>query len=230
MLASDGPWFRDAGALVRRPLEFWPSRDQTPEERLNSLVRFLAYVSVAVYAYSRRPKWLLFGLGAATVVSLAYSVDDHPATTDRRKHRPWLARMAAPDDAQRSSTTRRGSGGRGGAGSGGGASGGGRALGPARCTLSSPENPFANVLVGGDPSRPPACKYDEHKHLIRRNFNAGLVRDAFDIYERQNNQRQWMTMPVTTSAPDTVAFANFCYGSGRPTCKEDTTRCTGFYP
>ena len=102
------------------------------------------------------------------------------------------------------------------------------------CTLSTPDNPFANVLLtdlADRPNRPPACKYDDQKDLIRDNFNRGLVRNVYDVYEKENSQRQWMINPVTTSTPDTVAFAQFCYGNaGRKTCKEDPSKCTGAFP
>lgn len=94
------------------------------------------------------------------------------------------------------------------------------------CTRSSPANPFANYLVSDLPSRPAACKYEQHAAEVEANFARGLVKNMYDVYDKENSRRQFVTMPVTTSAPDTVAFAHYCYGIG-PTCKEDGTRCTG---
>ena len=229
MLPSDCVWYKDVRVLTRRPSEFFPRRDQSPEERINSIVRLLAYCTLAVYMYKRRPKYFAFGAASIALVSLAYR-----------------------------GTVRRGRGGGGGGGVGGRGGGGGTGGGgggegverrvvatggirashsqraPQQCTLSTPENPFANMLLSDladNPGRAPACKYDDHKDLITENFNSGLVRNSYDIYEKENNQRQFITMPVTTSTPDTVAFAQFCYGnSGRKTCKEDPSKCTGAFP
>lgn len=223
MLASDAVWYNDVRALPRRPNEFFPTRDQSPEERVNAIVRLLVYCTAAVVAYKRQWKYALFGAGAVAVVSLAYrgtgrrqrrwSPPDANVDMSKAQHTPPAASRAAavggvvPRDAQRARP---------------------------RCTASTPDNPFGNMLLSDlndRPDRAPACKYDDQAELIRQNFNRGLVRNAYDVYEKENSQRQWMTMPVTASAPDTVAFAHFCYGNaGRTTCKEDPSKCTGAFP
>jgi hypothetical protein len=100
--------------------------------------------------------------------------------------------------------------------------------GDAACHAPTRDNPFGNVLLteyGTD--RPPACPYE--KDTVRALFNDGQVRNMTDVYERENGQRQFITMPVTTSIPDTKAFAEFAYGTGS-TCKEDALKCDGYAP
>ena len=102
--------------------------------------------------------------------------------------------------------------------------------GPARpaagCTPPTKDNPFANYLVSdaSRPDRAPACEYQAVKDKVREHFNNGLFRNATDIYETENSQHQFYTMPVTTGIPDTGAFANFLY-SGMKTCKENQANC-----
>ena len=93
------------------------------------------------------------------------------------------------------------------------------------CTPPTRDNPFANVLLTdlGKP-RPPACSYDKVKDTVKKHFNTGLFQNATDIYERENSQHQYYTMPVTTTLPDTGAFANFLYG-GMKSCKEAGVNC-----
>lgn len=219
MLASDPVWYEDVRVLARRPGEFFPSRDQSPEERVNSVVRLLLYCAAAVYLYRRQAKYLAFGLAAVGTVSLAYRGTSDKARgksssgsagrwrVDSRVERPASAAGVRVPHVLRAKR---------------------------KCTLSTPDNPFANMLLSDladNPGRAPACKYDDQKDLIRDNFNRGLVRNVYDIYEKENSQRQWMINPVTTSTPDTVAFAQFCYGNaGRKTCKEDPSKCTGAFP
>lgn len=93
------------------------------------------------------------------------------------------------------------------------------------CTKPTRDNPFANVLLTdlGKP-RAPACAYDSVKDELRAHFNDGLIRNATDVYEKENSQHQYYTMPVTTTIPDTHAFANFLYG-GMKSCKENAEHC-----
>lgn len=97
-----------------------------------------------------------------------------------------------------------------------------------QCKRSTPQNPFANFLLTDDPLGPPACAYDEHKESIRENFNRSLFMNAEDLWERQNSQRQFYTLPNSQKIPDTKAFAEFLSGGpSRPTCKTDPRTCTG---
>jgi hypothetical protein len=101
-----------------------------------------------------------------------------------------------------------------------------------QCSPSTSDNPYSNATVGallGDEGRAPACSYDSPGVAkdIRKNFNKGLFRNLDDVYEKENSQRQFYTMPSTTSAPDTIAFAQFAYGSRGLTCKEDSSKCPG---
>jgi hypothetical protein len=98
--------------------------------------------------------------------------------------------------------------------------------GTARCTPPTRDNPFAIALLtdlnNGD--RAPACAYDAVKDVVRPHFNDGLIRDSTDVYEVENSQRQFYTMPVTTNIPDTGAFSKFLYGN-MPNCKQNMAAC-----
>lgn len=96
-------------------------------------------------------------------------------------------------------------------------------------TWSTPENPFANVLVNeyGKPLKPPPASADDMKEDIRANFNKGLFMELEDVYERGNSQRQFYSMPNGGGPPDTKAFRDFLYG-GAKNCKLNPSQCTGF--
>lgn len=211
---SDSAWYADVAVLARRPDEFWPTAHQSEDERLNSLIRLVAYVSLGVYMYRRDHKFLSFGLGAAAFLSLVHRFGVSSRRCGRLSSGPCPPRPPtppAPTDGRVASKQ--------------------QIANRPSCTMSTPNNPFANALLTDDPGRPPACRYDEHSAAIWRNFNRGLARNAYDVYDKENSQRQFMTNPVTTSAPDTNAFARFAYGSsGRNTCKETPSRCTGSRP
>ena len=64
-------WFDDPQQLIRadRVTQFWPNRDQTPEERINAASRFVIYASCIIYLTRRDPR--IFVLGA-TILSVLY--------------------------------------------------------------------------------------------------------------------------------------------------------------
>jgi hypothetical protein len=82
-----------------------------------------------------------------------------------------------------------------------------------KCTRPTKDNPFMNFLPFDDPKKPPACPPDEKiTKEIYKNFNKGIVRDAYDVIYGWENTGPFMTMPVTTKVPDTIGFANAVYG------------------
>jgi hypothetical protein len=64
-------WFEDPQQLIRadRVTQFWPNRDQTPEERINAASRFIIYATCIIYLTRRDPR--IFVLGA-TILSVLY--------------------------------------------------------------------------------------------------------------------------------------------------------------
>ena len=61
----DPAWYTDVRVLPRRAVDFFPAKGQSPEERLNTLVRLVAYVAIAIAAY-RGAAWPVRHAGAGT--------------------------------------------------------------------------------------------------------------------------------------------------------------------
>lgn len=100
------------------------------------------------------------------------------------------------------------------------------------CTMPSKNNPFMNTLltdIGVYKERPPACEGEDVDQKVDDQFYDGLYQDVNDIYQRQNSQRQFFTMPETTELGvkngESVKFANWLFNNLHPTCKEDTMFC-----
>ena len=64
-------WFEDPQQLIRadRVTQFWPNRDQTPEERINAASRFIIYTTCIIYLTRRDPRVFVLG---ATILSVLY--------------------------------------------------------------------------------------------------------------------------------------------------------------
>lgn len=171
------PWYNDIFVLGKRPLEFFPTRDHSPAEKLNSIVRFVAYGSAAIAVYRRDTTPLLVGVLVIAVLSFVFSVPQ------QRNLDVTISRYAA----DKRDTT---------------------------CTKPTQENPFMNRLPhehGSD--KAPACpQTDEVRRQAQQHFDRGLPREVSDVYRNRASDRQFMTMPVTDTIPDTLAFRNFLAG------------------
>ena len=92
------------------------------------------------------------------------------------------------------------------------------------CKLPTASNPFMNPTFmdyeDGDLSK--ACNsYDNSviRNMQEEYFNNDLYKDPFDIFNKNNSQREFYTMPVNSIINDTIKFAEWCYKSP-PTCKD----------
>tara|TARA_Y100000389_G_scaffold177358_1_gene189547 strand:+ start:800 stop:1357 length:558 start_codon:yes stop_codon:yes gene_type:complete len=81
------------------------------------------------------------------------------------------------------------------------------------CIVPSINNPFMNVMPTDKPSRLPACDYTQTtKDKIDNVFGANLYLDTNDIYSNRNSQRQFYTMPSTSTPNAQGDFASWLYG------------------
>ena len=64
-------WFDDPQQLTKSDevLQFWPNKEQTPEDRINAASRFIIYATCIIYVSRRDPR--IFVLGG-TILSVLY--------------------------------------------------------------------------------------------------------------------------------------------------------------
>ena len=96
-----------------------------------------------------------------------------------------------------------------------------------KCQLPTTNNPFANVLMGDPSYRNQACPIDSVHTDVKDKFNSTVVKNEFDIYDRENSQRQFYTTSNTLIPNDQSGFANWLYGNQK-VCKTQPKACTGF--
>lgn len=73
---TSNPWYTSPGVIVKKPLEFFPARGMSPAERLNSMVRFVMYATIAISYYRGDPVILGMGLAAILVLSIVFAVPE----------------------------------------------------------------------------------------------------------------------------------------------------------
>lgn len=67
-------WFDDPQQLINaeRVSQFWPTRDQSPEERINAASRFVIYASCLIYVIRRDPRVFILGMTVLAVIYVLY--------------------------------------------------------------------------------------------------------------------------------------------------------------
>lgn len=79
-------------------------------------------------------------------------------------------------------------------------------------------NPFANPMLGVSTCNTPSSTLSTQELFVQN-----LPLDEWDIYGKNNSQRQFFSVPNN----DQTSFAKWLYDPGE-VCKTNTTRCTGY--
>jgi len=67
-------WFDDPQQLIRadKVSQFWPTSEQTPEDRINAASRFVIYASCLIYIIRRDPRIFVLGVTVLSVIYVLY--------------------------------------------------------------------------------------------------------------------------------------------------------------
>ena len=98
------------------------------------------------------------------------------------------------------------------------------------CRKPTADNPYANIvfsdyLDAGNVASPCNVDDDELPKKSLELYNSTIFRNVDDVFERENSQRLFYTLPVNTIPNKQTEFARWLYDTG-PRCKEDTSKCT----
>lgn len=104
-------WFNDPAKLISRDelLQFWPSSQQTFDERINSTSRFVIYSSILAFAFRRDSRIILLAvliLFAMFVYTKIKPIQGTPTTTHISRENPMgnVLMNEYTDNPQRSGT------------------------------------------------------------------------------------------------------------------------------
>lgn len=210
-IKGDDFWLNDPTILINkdRLFEIFPSADMTFEEKLNSVVRLAMYYSIVMWLVQRNSIHLyvlIFVLGLTFII---YNYQDNIIVklTDEQiieQLDPSVAvnkkDIIIDKDKQEF------------------------------CMKPTTNNAFGNVLLTDytdQPNRPRACSMDDPEiaELTEKFFDQGLYKNADDIFNNKNSQRQFFTNPATTIPNDRESFTDFCF-SGMKSCRDgDSAKC-----
>jgi hypothetical protein len=200
---QDPFWFDDIKILFNknRLTEFFPVKDHTLAEKLNSIVRFALYVSIVIFFYHNNPKYLSIVVGAALITVYIYKnrTIEGLENVDKDifdKKEVTCTRPTLDNPFM-------------------------------NVTMKDYMNidPETHRIV----ERAPACNVNDPavKKEIDSYFNNNLFKDVNDVFGKMNSQRQFFTMPWTTIPNAQDEFAKWLYKS-ETTCKENQDYCVGY--
>ena len=96
------------------------------------------------------------------------------------------------------------------------------------CRKPTVNNPFNNILFSDyleEGNIPQPCNSNESTLTEMQNlYNSSIYRNVGDVFERENSQRTFYSVPITQSAESQKDFANWLYKTG-PTCHENSQHC-----
>ena len=196
-------WTNDVSVLIQknRLIEFVPTKDMSKDERLNALARLTVYIGIVLMLYLGKA-WPLY----IPIVGLAFTVFLHktqPEPVTPPKY-PTNETPKTDDPNPFIPSTQ------------------------PECIPPTLNNPFMNVLQNeyvDNPTRPPACEYENVRDEVESNFHYNLYQDLGDnIWEKNNSQRQFFTMPYTTIPNNQGDYARWLYRTGE-NCHTDQSAC-----
>lgn len=206
-------WASDPSVLLKDTSSFFPTSKLGVSDNLNAIVRLSIYLSIVLVLYAKDPRFLLLGVGAMLTTflihALGYTAVERAGFMSRRCD-PCDGKMNQEAEVEQSTDS---------------------------CIQPTQDNPFMNFnYLTDDYHREPACKawlYDdpvsqEVRKEVDQSFNHDLYRDVSDMYSKSNSQRQFYTMPCTSSVNDQTSFAKWLFRTG-PTCKELGAKCAPYW-
>lgn len=204
MLTSEIFWADDINVLFDKNeiTNFLPNIDMTFNEKLNAIVRFSIYLTFILIVLKKN--YLYFYIMFLTMITTYFihfmenqkkkeNLEIEINSEKKKKYIKDINNLIKKKDSLK------------------------------KCVKPTYDNPFMNYnILVDDTKREPACKsYDneEIKEEIENDFNLNLYKNVGDIFNRNNSQREYYTMPVTQSYNNQKDFANWLYNTG-PSCKD----------
>ena len=188
-------WSEDISILLQadKLIEFVPTDNMSFNQKLNSVVRFALYLTIILYLYNFNYLNLYILIGVMLSTYFIYSFRDSKNI-----------KIESINNFDSAANYKKNN----------------KIKNPKTCRKPTKDNPFMNWGVY-DKTFKKACDINDIdvKEKVEKDFNEGLYQNIGDVYQKNNSQRQYYTMPVSSGISEQSAFANWLYG-GPPTCKE----------
>lgn len=191
---SDEIWFKDIKGFIspHNYNRFFPSKEMTFAEQLNSLLRFAVYFSVLVFVLKKDTNIFFIVVFMAGFTYLLFTVDSE----NKKRERFYLRQQNLLADKNTGKVC-------------------------VEPTKNNPFMNVLMSEYAENPKRKEACDVTKGKpkKMAKKFFENNLYRDVSDIFDKNASDRNYYTTAITTIPNDQGGFAKFCYGQNK-TCKE----------
>lgn len=193
-------WLNDLTTLFDRNnlFQIIPYSNLNLNQKLNSIFRLSIYFSIIMFIFKRDYRYLMIILIVGVLTMIVYK-NMHKSNVEANLSQDLGFNNDSINDSNINDDSK-------------------------GCILPTKNNPFMNPIFSniekGDLRK--ACNsYDNPliRDMENDYFNIGLYRDITDVFNNNNSQREYYTMPVNSIVNDAVKFAEWCYKTP-PTCKE----------
>lgn len=202
-MTKENIWYKDIKVLFdkRKIKKFLPFDKYSRNEKLNSIMRLTLYLTIVLLITTLNINYLYILLitGLLTYI-IDISINKEQFTNEENKK--VLDKVNEDPDIKEKN------------------------IDPKKyvldCTLPTNNNPFMNFLLTDEREKKQACQsYDnpEIKELIEDKFNRKLYRDINSVYNNENSQREFYTMPNTEAMNKQKELGEWLYKTPK-TCKE----------
>lgn len=203
-MSQEKIWIEDPKVLIeaRNWAKYMPRQDYTRNEKLNAIVRLAMYISFLFIVISLNLNYIFVLLVTAFLTYLVYISYDRTQDSknekeienyeDLKNDRDYLKRNMKVKNYVK------------------------------KCSIPTNDNPFMNFLVTDKRDKKPACaSYNnpEIKDIMEDKFNHKLYRDINSVYNNENSQREFYTMPNTQAMNKQTELGEWLYKTPK-TCKE----------
>tara|TARA_Y100000590_G_scaffold455850_1_gene605247 strand:- start:1680 stop:2357 length:678 start_codon:yes stop_codon:yes gene_type:complete len=203
-MSQEKIWIEDPKVLIeaRNWAKYMPRQDYTRNEKLNAIVRLAMYISFLFIVISLNLNYIFVLLVTAFLTYLVYISYDKKQDAkneteienyeDLKNDRDYLKRNMKVKNYVK------------------------------KCSIPTNDNPFMNFLVTDKRDKKPACaSYNnpEIKEIMEDKFNHKLYRDINSVYNNENSQREFYTMPNTQAMNKQTELGEWLYKTPK-TCKE----------
>lgn len=193
-------WFKDPKNFIGPSNydRFFPSKEMTFAEQLNSLMRFSLYFSLLMFVVKKDTNIFFVPVFVAGFTYMLFSVD----TKNKQREKFYTKSKGLQEDPHTKELC-------------------------SAPSKDNPFMNVLMSEYATNPQRKRACTVTEGKTKtrVKKLFENNLYRDVSDIYDKNASDRNFYTTPITTIPNDQNSFAQYCYGGGK-TCKQGNgTKC-----
>ena len=205
-------WYNDISVLFEpsKLKKYIPLKSFTKDEKLNAIVRLGIYISILFIILTSNINYLFIAIFCLVLTLFIHSNEDNKKVNNFKKNIENYENLKDDEMYKENNIEVNDY--------------------LEDCVLPTDENPFMNVLLTDKRNRKKACssvRNKKIKKLVDNKFSQGLFKDINSVYDRENSQREYYTMPATTIPNNQGDFADWLYKTPK-TCKENNgNQCVG---